>query len=52
MTKLVQIKSLLGIYIMMICKINNKNKNIISNIDQYNNYLSFLDNSDIHKLIH
>lgn len=38
MTKLIQAKTLLLMYMIIICKINNNNNNIISNINQYTFY--------------
>lgn len=39
-------------YIIIVCKINNNNKDIILNIDKYNNYLSSIDDFDFCKLVY
>ena len=52
MTKSTQIKTLLLIYIILVYKVNDNNDDIISNIDQPNNYLSPVDNCDLQKLMH
>lgn len=52
MIKPVQARALPLIYIMMVYKITNNNINIISNINQHDNNLHFIDDSNLWKLIH
>lgn len=52
LTKPAQARTSLLMYIMIVCKINNDDKDAISNIDQNNNHLVPVDNFDLHKLVH
>lgn len=50
MTKLIQAKNPLLIYMMIVWKINNKDT--LSDIDQYDNHSPPSDNPDLRKLIY
>lgn len=49
---LLQIKISSLIYMMIICKVNNDDEDIIPNIDKHNNHLLFVYNPNLYKLIH
>lgn len=52
MIKPVQARASPLIYMMIVYKITNNNNNIIPNINQHDNYLPSVDNSNLWKLIH
>lgn len=52
MTKPAKVKATPLIYMMIVCKVNDNNKDAIQNIDQYDNYLPPVNDLDLYKLIY
>lgn len=52
MTKLAQVRAAPLIYMMMVYKVNDNNKDVIQNVDQYDDYLPLVNDPDLYKLIH